>query len=79
MSLIWLYLLGIATFVSGHFSPLEIAMTIIVGIASVVGLAVRVRFKSGMPPLAATILFITFAVIQLACFRASLLPSIANR
>src|SRR4030095_1337108 len=35
MSLIWLFLLGWARIVSGHFFPTEIAMTIIIGIACV--------------------------------------------
>src|SRR5690348_1889675 len=38
MTLIWLYLLGVANIVSGHFFPTEIAMTIVVGAACVVGL-----------------------------------------
>src|SRR5580698_8357766 len=36
MSLIWAYLLGISHLLSGHFSPVEIAMTIIVGVASLI-------------------------------------------
>lgn len=55
MTLIWLYLLGIAHILSGHFSPLEIATTIIVGLASLLGIAAFARFKSRMSPLAATI------------------------
>src|SRR5690349_13659134 len=35
MSVIWLYLLGIAHLINGSFSTLEIAMTIVVGLASV--------------------------------------------
>lgn len=38
MVLIWLFLLGWAHVVSGQFSPIEIAMTLIVGIASAAGL-----------------------------------------
>ena len=38
MAAIWLYLLGWARLVTGHFSPTEIAMTMIVGIASLTGI-----------------------------------------
>jgi hypothetical protein len=38
MSLIWLYLLGWANVIHGHFSRIEIAMTLIVGVSSLVGI-----------------------------------------
>lgn len=79
MTLIWLYLLGLAHILSGHFSPLEIAMTIIVGAASIIGIASIARFKSRMPPLTAAVLFVLFAIVQWVCFRASFLPYIAHR
>jgi hypothetical protein len=37
MVFIWLFLLGWARIVSGHFFPTEIAMTLVVGLASLVG------------------------------------------
>jgi len=48
MALIWAYLLGISTFFSGHFSPVEIAMTFIVGAASMVGIGCFVAFKTDL-------------------------------
>jgi len=39
MIAIWLFLFGWARIVSGHFLPTEIAMTILIGVASVVGIA----------------------------------------
>src|SRR5256885_3769335 len=48
MSLIWLYLLGIARVISGHFSPIEIAMTILVGAAGIVWIAVFARGKRAL-------------------------------
>jgi len=38
MVLIWLFLLGWAHIISGHFSPIEVAMTLIVGAASAAGI-----------------------------------------
>src|SRR5467141_1833135 len=48
MVIIWLYLLGIAHIISGHFSPIEIAMTISVGVASVIGVAIFARLRSSL-------------------------------
>jgi hypothetical protein len=37
MGLIWLFLLGWAHVVSGTFSPIEVAMTLVVGLSSILG------------------------------------------
>jgi hypothetical protein len=79
MVFIWLYLLGIATLVSGHFTLLEIAMTIIVGMASAAGIWAFIRLRSFVAAWRATALFLIFAGLQLACFRVSLLPMVAHR
>ncbi len=78
MTLIWLYLLGLTHILSGHFSSLEIAMTIVVGLASIAGIALVAHLKSGLSAATGIILFVIFAVFQFACFRASFLPSIAR-
>jgi hypothetical protein len=78
MSLIWAYLLGISNLLSGHFSPIEIAMTIIVGVSSVAGIASFIRFKSYLLPLTAGALFVVTAIVQFLCFRVSFLPAIAH-
>ncbi|PYU38971.1 MAG: hypothetical protein DMG56_02245 [Acidobacteria bacterium] len=79
MSLIWLYLLGIARVISGHFSPIEIAMTILVGAAAIVGIAMFARVKWSLSGGAGLGLFLLVAVAQWVCFRVSFLPAIANR
>jgi len=43
MIAIWLYLLGWARIVNGRFLPTEIAMTLVIGAASLVGIAACVR------------------------------------
>jgi len=77
MVLIWLFLLGWSHVISGTFSPVEIAMTIVVGLASAVGLFSCLRgirwSWSGAG------LFVLFAVLQLAAFRVSMLPGIAHQ
>ncbi|MGH9575450.1 MAG: hypothetical protein ACRD40_18220 [Candidatus Acidiferrales bacterium] len=79
MTLIWLYLLGVSHLINGHFSPLEIAMTLIVGAASLVGIGTFWQLKFRLPALQAVVLFVVFAAFQFACLRVSLLPSIAHR
>jgi hypothetical protein len=69
MAVIWLYLLGVSTMLSGHFTGLEIAMTIAVGIASGVGIVAFFRLKSHL----------VLTAVQLVCFRLSFLPAIAHR
>jgi hypothetical protein len=79
MIVIWLYLLGIAHVISGHFSPVEIAMTIIVGAASAAGIAMFARLKSGLSAMKAASIFAVLLLVQWVCFRLSFLPAIAHR
>jgi hypothetical protein len=79
MLLIWLYLLGIANIVSGHFFPTEIAMTIVVDIACIVGLVSAVRWRTPIRLATASSVFVVFGILQVAAFRLSLIPYIARR
>jgi hypothetical protein len=79
MTLIWLYLLGISNLLSGHFAPIEIVMTIIVGAAAIAGIGGCIRFKASLAPLWAGSLFLLMLVLQLTCLRISFLPTIARR
>ena len=79
MAVIWLYLLGIAHIVSGHFTPLEIAMTFVVAVAAIAGVIGASRFSRSVSPAVAVCLFATGAALQWACFRLSLLPGLVDR
>jgi hypothetical protein len=76
---IWLFLLGWARIVSGHFSPVEIAMTLIIGTACITGLWIMARWRTSVRPWTATGIAILFAALQLAAFRVSLIPFIATQ
>jgi hypothetical protein len=78
MSLIWLFLLGWARVITGTFSPVEIAMTLVVGIAAVTGLIAGFRWRSTVRPAMAWAIALGFAALQLAALRVSFLPSIAH-
>jgi len=54
-------------------------MTIIVGAASLTGIAIFTRLKSSLSPAMAVMTFVVTAVVQYACFRVSFLPAIAHR
>jgi hypothetical protein len=44
---IWLFLLGIARIASGHYSPTEVALTVVMAVAGIVGFMPAVRM---LPP-----------------------------
>ena len=46
---IWLLLLGLPHLLSGTFAPIEIAMTITIGVAAVVGMATALRVRTAVP------------------------------
>jgi hypothetical protein len=79
MIFIWLFLLGWARIVSGHFFPSEIAMTLVIGAASLFGLGVSARWRTAVRPVVAAAVFLLFGALQFLAFRLSLLPYIARR
>jgi hypothetical protein len=79
MIFIWLFLLGWARMVTGHFSPTEIAMTLTIGAACLIGLAASVRWRTTVRPLTALGVAAWFGVLQVLAMRLSLIPYIATR
>jgi len=77
--MIWLFVLGLAQLVHGTFSPTEIAMTVVVGAASVAGLITSFRTRTSTRLTMAILILLIFAGLQLLAFRISLLPAIAHR
>ena|SRR5579871_1320177 len=78
MAAIWSFLLGWTSFLSGTFSPTEIAMTIIVGLASLGGMIRAVSIKSGALAVRATATVLVVLTLQVVVFRLSMLPQIAR-
>jgi uncharacterized membrane protein YoaK (UPF0700 family) len=79
MIFIWLFLLGWARVLTGHYTPVEIAMTLIVGVACVFGIGASLRWRTSVRPLPALSVAVLFAALQVLAFRLSLIPSIATR
>lgn len=78
MALIWLFLLGWVQVFSGHFTPLEIVLTLIIGAACVVGLITAIRWRTSVGWGRALSAAGLSAILQLAALRISFLPSIAT-
>ena len=79
MMSIWLYLLGWARIITGTFSSTEIAMTLIVGLAALVGIARVIGMKSSVRVWPAIATALLFTALQAAVLRLSFLPQIAHR
>ena len=79
MALIWLFLLGWSHILTGHFSPVEIAMTLVVGVACLSGFGVALGWRTATRPLRAAAIGVLFLALQLLALRVSLLPSVAHR
>ncbi len=68
---IWLFILGIARIFSGTFSGVEIALTIIIGIASGLGILSIVRWGTRLTPAPRFATAIAFGIAQFAAMVAS--------
>ena len=79
MTLIWLFLLGLARVVTGDFSAPEVGLTIGVGLASVAGIVAVLRVRSTVGRLHRVVAFLAFAGCQVAAMWISLQPFFATR
>ena len=79
MVFIWLFLLGWARVLSGHFSPVEIAMTLVIGVACVAGIGIGLRWRTAVTWFAALGVTVVIGILQVLAFRTSLIPYIASR
>src|SRR5437660_2589463 len=79
MIFIWLFLLGWARIVSGHFFPTEIAMTMVIGAASLVGIGGCLQWRTSIRPVMASAMLLLFAALQFLAFRVSLIPYVGVR
>lgn len=78
MIFIWLFLLGWARVVSGHFAPIEVILTLVIGAATFVGLSSAFRWRTSLSWSKALSITGLFALLQLVALRISFLPSIAK-
>ncbi|MFZ1031765.1 MAG: hypothetical protein WAN72_07225 [Candidatus Acidiferrales bacterium] len=79
MILIWLFGVAWVYVALGHFSPIDIAMTIIVGVASAIGFGVALRWRTAARPFLAGAVALLFGALQFLALWASQSPAIAHR
>jgi cation transport ATPase len=79
MTLIWLFLLGWSRIVRGHYSPTEIAMTIVIGAAAFLGIILCARMKTPIKFIQAAAVFVLTALAQYVAMYVSLLPQFRSR
>src|ERR1700682_2368611 len=72
---IWLFLLGWARIVTGHYSPTEILMTLVIGAACLFGTVTSIRWRTTLRPLPVVATTVLSAILQIVSFRVSLLPN----
>jgi hypothetical protein len=79
MIAIWLFLLGWARILTGHFSSVEIAMTLIVGAGCICGIGACFRWRTAVRSATAFGVAALFAALQVLALRLNLIPYIATR
>jgi hypothetical protein len=78
MGVVWSFLLGWTRLISGTFSPTEVAMTGVVGVAAVVGLVAAARAPRATGVGGASALAAGVFLLQLGVFVVSFRPGIAR-
>ena len=77
--LIWLFLLGIARIVSGHYTVAERVLTATIALSAVIGFANIARRAPAASLAARTAVLVLFAALQWGAFVLSLQPAFAHR
>lgn len=78
MMFIWLYLLGIANIVNGNFSPVEIGMTILIGISCGWGIVASLRAQASVRLSTRIVAFMGLFALQVCAMWVSLLSPFAG-
>jgi len=78
MATIWLYLLGIATFFSGTFTPFELCLTALIGASCVLGGIAALRLETPASLARRIVASSVFAALQLGAMWLSFRPGISR-
>jgi len=79
MTLIWLFLLGLARILTGTFSPAEITFTITTGIATACGIVAVLRARRNAALGRGLVAFVIGAALQVFAMWVSIQPAFAHR
>jgi hypothetical protein len=79
MMIVWLFLFRWMYVQSWHFSPTEIAMTLIVGVAAATGSGAALHWRTAVRPLSAGAVALLFGALQFLALSASLAPAVTHK
>ena len=77
--LIWLFLLGLSRIANGHYTFIEIVMTIVMAACSIAGGIKSLSLGRSVSVVHAIAVFVLFAAIQVGVMMVSFLEPIVNR
>ena len=77
--LIWLFLLGVSRIANGHYTPIEILLTILMAGFSVVGVVRSIPLGRALAVSGRVLVVAVFTAVQVAAMWVSFLKPIANR
>ena len=78
MANIWFLLLGLPHFLSGDFTPIEILLTVIIGVACIVGVVRGIGEGTSVTASRAFAATTVLLILQLVCLRVSFLPRVSR-
>ena len=67
MTFIWLFLLGWSRVISGHFSPVEIAMTVVIGTSALIGLLFSMKRQAAGHTVGSKLCVLAFGCVPVRC------------
>jgi hypothetical protein len=79
MMLIWLFLLGIISIVTGHFTVVEIILTILIGLSGIWGIVTVIRCRPTAQLVRGVLVFVLFTALQIIALWISFKRPFANR
>lgn len=77
--LIWLFLLGLSRIANGHYTPIEVASTVVMIACSIVGFVKCLQLGRPLRAMGRLSVFLLFSAMQFVAMWVSFLEPIANR
>lgn len=79
MTAIWLWLTAGVRIITGHFSPIEVVLTIVIGAGALAGIVFTLRERPRTDAFVGVAAFVVMLALQVAFMWMSLRPMIARR
>lgn len=76
---IWLFLLGVGKIITGRFTPTEVALTVVIGVSSLVGILATLGRSSSASMAVRVGAFAAFGILQVVAIWLSMRPEVARR